>query len=227
MLLATPRTRSLYWFGISQSSKRRGQGALCPRDEMAAKPDPWRSSSATRVRTASLSGLRPEPCRREPARLPPGLPPHHLVHPQAPPNPSASTSQLANEQTRRSEGQFASQACYRAVDPSLASTRAPTDGQPKARPARQSGEEPHHAEGVRGNRWFPRRGAGAEPLQKEPGQLSLRSEGRVLGSLRSFAGRRGSEPTPPARAHLPLGQVVRLRTGRSPLSQHEEPGLAC
>jgi hypothetical protein len=133
----------------------------------------------------------PTPRWEEPCRFLPDPPPHG----QVPPN-GGSHPLLLNHPAR-----------------AIASTKSPTGGQPKLRPTRQSGEEPHHAEGVRGNRWFPRRGAGAEPLQREPRQPASSSKGHA-GALLTEQGKLPSQSALRRRSALPWDSSGPLQSAR-------------
>jgi hypothetical protein len=128
-------------------------GTLRRRSEMAARPDPWRNPLATRSRPGLSWGSAPNPAggNRHGALLA-SL---RMVwfYPQAAMKPSAPTSQLANEQTRRSAGRFASQVCYRAVippsratDPQRRAIQSASDQANRASPIRPNCES-HPADG--------------------------------------------------------------------------------
>jgi hypothetical protein len=74
------------------------------RSEMAARPNPRCNPLATRGRSECLSGLRPEPRRKEPCRFPPDLPPHDLVPPAGSAEtlgPNFTACERADEEIRR------------------------------------------------------------------------------------------------------------------------------
>jgi hypothetical protein len=143
-----------------------------------------------RIRSESLSGAPPSsPRRREPCRFPPGLPPHGLVHPGGSTEtcgPNLPACERADEVICRalrvtgvSRGSQSLSTANRAATAIARSSSGPVEKEGWRSQLRGPGD---HTEGVRGNRWFPRRGAGAEPLQRAPSQT--RAIGRALPTKR-------------------------------------------